>query len=72
LPPAEWKSVVINDFEASVAQKYPEIEEIKTQLYRAGATFASMSGSGSAVFGIFEKPVRLDDLEKDNQVFYGA
>jgi 4-diphosphocytidyl-2C-methyl-D-erythritol kinase len=31
-----------------------------------------MSGSGSAVFGIFEKPVRLDDLEKDNQVFYGA
>lgn len=71
-PMEEWRSVVVNDFEASIAQKYPEIEEIKTKLYHAGATFASMSGSGSAVFGIFKKPVKLEELEKDNLVFYGV
>lgn len=72
LAPKEWKSVVRNDFEVSVFQKYPEIDQIKTQLYAAGATFASMSGSGSTVFGIFEQPVALPDLEKEHQVFYGA
>ncbi len=46
-----------NDFEESVFKKYPAIQEIKTALYNAGASYASMSGSGSAVFGIFtQKP----------------
>lgn len=71
-PVSSWKSTVVNDFEQSVALKYPKIDEIKTQLYAAGATFVSMSGSGSTVFGLFEKPVALPDLEKENQVFYGA
>ena len=71
LPLKEWKTAIFNDFEASVCSKYPQIDEIKTKLYNAGATFALMSGSGSSVFGIFEQEVSLPDLEKDNLVFYG-
>jgi len=70
LPLREWRTTVFNDFELSVFAKYPQIDEIKTKLYAAGATFALMSGSGSSVFGIFEQPVHLPDLEKENLVFY--
>lgn len=70
LPLSDWKANMVNDFEASVFKKYPEIDEIKTQLYAAGATFALMSGSGSSVFAIFEKEVKLPELEKNNLVFY--
>ena len=48
-----WNGLVTNDFEASVFEKHPELREIKEMLYREGALYASMSGSGSAVFGIF-------------------
>lgn len=48
-----WKDVVVNDFEESVFAKHPELREIKEAFYRDGALYASMSGSGSAVFGIF-------------------
>ncbi len=72
LPLKDWRTTIFNDFEPSVFAKYPEIDEIKTKLYAAGATFALMSGSGSSVFGIFEKPVRLLDLEKENLVFYNV
>jgi len=70
LPLSEWKANIVNDFETSVFERYPEIDEIKTKLYAAGATFALMSGSGSSVFAIFEKKVNLPELEKDNLVFY--
>ena len=70
LPLTDWKANIVNDFEPSVFDKYPKINEIKTQLYAAGATFALMSGSGSSVFAIFEKEVKLLDLEKNNLVFY--
>ncbi|MFI5453617.1 4-(cytidine 5'-diphospho)-2-C-methyl-D-erythritol kinase [Pedobacter sp. UC225_61] len=72
LPLSEWKGKIVNDFETSVCAKYPQIDEIKTKLYAAGATFALMSGSGSSVFAIFEKPVQLSELEKENQVFYNV
>jgi len=70
LPLSDWKANILNDFEVSVFEKYPEIDEIKTKLYAAGATFALMSGSGSSVYAIFEKPFKLSELEKDNLVFY--
>lgn len=70
LPLKEWRGNIFNDFETSVFEKYPEIDEIKTQLYAAGATFALMSGSGSSVFAVFEKEVKLPELEKGNLVFY--
>ena len=58
-PVSEWKDWVENDFETYAFQIHPVIGDIKQQLYEKGAMFASMSGSGSAVFGIFEKPIDL-------------
>ena len=63
LPVQEWKGKIQNQFEESVFQQFPEIEEIKKKLYQQGAVYASMSGSGSCVFGIFnEYPSSLTDL----------
>lgn len=54
----EWKNDMVNDFEDFVFRVHPQIEECKNILYKAGALFSSMSGSGSTVYGIFEgKPV---------------
>lgn len=54
-PLINWKNLLINDFEMDVCKSYPAIAQIKEQLYSMGAIYASMSGSGSSVFGIFEK-----------------
>lgn len=54
-PVQEWKNFVFNDFEAAVFGEYPEIRNIKELLYQAGAVYALMSGSGSTVYGLFEK-----------------
>ncbi len=54
-PVEEWEQFLKNDFEETVFIKYPEIQKIKSQLYREGALYASMSGSGSAVFAIFKE-----------------
>ena len=62
-PLETWKDTVINDFERSVFSKYPEIAAIKDSMYDIGAVYASMSGSGSSVFGIFDEPVEnIDDV----------
>ena len=55
LPIEKWRDVVVNDFEASIFPKYPAIAELKEDFYRRGAVYAAMSGSGSAVFGIFKE-----------------
>lgn len=56
-PLTEWKYHLENDFEKNIFTKYPILQNIKQQLYEQGALYASMSGSGSAIFGIFkEKP----------------
>jgi len=55
IPIEEWRNFVKNDFEKSVFEKYPEIENLKQTLYEMGALYASMSGSGSAVFGVFRE-----------------
>jgi 4-diphosphocytidyl-2-C-methyl-D-erythritol kinase len=49
-----WKSELVNDFEKSIFKKYPEIGELKQKMYDQGAIYASLSGSGSSVFGIFK------------------
>ena len=54
-PMTEWKDLLINDFEAPVFKAEPTLSIIKTQLYQLGAIYASMSGSGSSLFGIFPK-----------------
>lgn len=67
-PIETWKDTVVNDFETSVFSQYPEIAAIKDQMYDLGAVYASMSGSGSSVFGIFEDPVENID-EKFSGMF---
>jgi 4-diphosphocytidyl-2-C-methyl-D-erythritol kinase len=63
-PISEWKDTIKNDFEKSVFANYSAIEEIKNKLYEMGAIYASMSGSGSSVYGIFEtEPPRTDAFD---------
>lgn len=60
-PVEKWKELIFNDFEKTVFQKYPEIQTLKEFLYSQGALYSSMSGSGSAVFGIFRHlPTNFD------------
>jgi 4-diphosphocytidyl-2-C-methyl-D-erythritol kinase len=54
-PVETWKEELKNDFEEPVFNSYPEIKNIKDELYKQGAVYASMSGSGSTVYGIFKK-----------------
>ncbi len=56
-PISEWKGVLINDFEEEIIKNHPKIGQIKSHLYDLGASYASMTGSGSTVFGIFDKEV---------------
>ena len=58
-PIGEWQGVVKNDFEAHIFETHPSIAELKQMMLDAGALYASMSGSGSAVFGIFETEPNL-------------
>jgi 4-diphosphocytidyl-2-C-methyl-D-erythritol kinase len=58
-PVKKWKDLLVNDFEPSVFQKFPEIEKVKNQFSELGAVYACMSGSGATVFGLFEKPISL-------------
>ena len=55
LPVDNWKDKVVNDFETTVFAKHPELKEIKEALYNSGAIYASMSGSGSAIYAIYSQ-----------------
>ena len=55
LPLEEWKNKLKNDFEKSIFIKYPKLIDLKDKLYKEGAIYTSMTGSGSVIFGIFEK-----------------
>jgi 4-diphosphocytidyl-2-C-methyl-D-erythritol kinase len=69
LPVGEWKDVLKNDFEEPVFKLFPEIKQIKEQLYLAGATYASMSGSGSAVFALFPVLQAIPEIFPYNNYF---
>jgi 4-diphosphocytidyl-2-C-methyl-D-erythritol kinase len=71
LPVSEWRSVMTNDFEKTIFDKHPLIGEIKNKLYDIGAVYASMSGSGSSVFGIFENEVGVENIFSDYYVWKG-
>jgi 4-diphosphocytidyl-2-C-methyl-D-erythritol kinase len=59
-PVNEWKNLLVNDFEDSVFKKHPAIKSLKETFYSAGAVYASMSGSGSSVYGLFEKEPEMN------------
>lgn len=65
---SEWKDHLKNDFESTVFIKYPQIKALKDTFYKSGAIYACMSGSGSSVFGIFDKQPQIN-LDK-NYSFY--
>lgn len=60
-PLSDWRELMENDFETSVFPKHPIIRDIKEEMYHQGAIYASMSGSGSSVYGLFEHPTSLTD-----------
>ncbi len=55
LPLSEWKHHIFNNFEVPVFKEYPELAQVKADLYQAGAVYASMTGSGSTLYGIFSR-----------------
>ncbi len=66
-PVASWKTQLENDFEEVVFKKHPEIEKLKSLLYERGADYASLTGSGSGVYGLFEKDPGI--LRTDSKFF---
>ena len=72
-PVETWRDRLTNDFEESVFALHPEIGAIKEQLYKMGATYAAMSGSGSALFGLFkDEPDALRQTFPDMFTFSGV
>lgn len=69
-PVNEWKELLTNDFEASVFPQYPIIKNIKELLYQNGAVYASMSGSGSSVFGIFAPGHEISNVTYNEYLHY--
>ena len=63
-PISTWKNDLINDFETSIFNLYPVVEKTKNDLYELGALYACMSGSGSAVFGLFQTEPNIKHLAK--------
>ena len=72
-PVETWRDRLTNDFEESVFVLHPEIGAVKEQLYKMGATYAAMSGSGSALFGLFkDEPDALRQTFPDMFTFSGV
>lgn len=69
-PISEWRQYLVNDFEASIFPQHPQIEAIKRLLYDNGAEYASMSGSGSSVYGLFKPNTELPNLTQSPDHFY--
>lgn len=71
MPVTDWKNNLFNDFEKTIFTKHPEIKNIKDRLYKLGAIYASMSGSGSAIFGIFDNKIVQGNYFGDNFCWSG-
>jgi 4-diphosphocytidyl-2-C-methyl-D-erythritol kinase len=70
---SDWKNTVVNDFEHSIGKAHPVILEIKETLYSLGARYAAMSGSGSAIYGIFDhQPIEIPKMWHVYSVYHGV
>lgn len=72
LPLNKWKDLVFNDFEEFAFNKFPQIGELKNELYRSGSIFSLMSGSGSSVYGIFSGKPELPEKLKRYVIWEGV
>ncbi|MBN8824142.1 MULTISPECIES: 4-(cytidine 5'-diphospho)-2-C-methyl-D-erythritol kinase [unclassified Spirosoma] len=70
-PIDNWRNTIHNDFEDSLFPRYPRLADIKQQLYEEGAVYASMSGSGSTVYGIFNAPITTPNQFQAYSVWLG-
>ncbi len=70
-PIENWQNFLKNDFEEITLKKHPVIASIKSELCKSGAVYASMTGSGSAVYGIFDKKTDLQNLFKEHFYWSG-
>jgi 4-diphosphocytidyl-2-C-methyl-D-erythritol kinase len=71
LPVAEWPGRLENQFENTVFKVHPQIRSLKDQLYRAGAVYASMSGSGASVFGLFREEPEISLIPAEMVIYLG-
>ena len=71
LPIYQWKNYIHNDFEDSVFLQFPKLKSIKEELYSQGALYASMSGSGSTVYGVFKNATNLKAKFSNSFVWEG-
>lgn len=69
MPIEEWEKYMVNDFEESVFPQFPVIGAIKEEMYRQGAVYASMSGSGSSVYGLFKADAALPEVDFGERAF---
>jgi 4-diphosphocytidyl-2-C-methyl-D-erythritol kinase len=69
LPREQWQDAIVNDFEASLFPRYSILPNIKRELQRRGALYASLSGSGSAMYGLFESEPDYKPIYVGEQVF---
>ena len=69
-PITEWKNYIFNDFEKTVFIAHPELAKIQEMLYEKGAIYAAMSGSGSTIYGIFDKEVNNINTNIDSKIYY--
>lgn len=73
IPVSEWQAAIVNDFETSVFKALPQVKDIKTRLTDMGAIYASMSGSGTAVYALFNEEMPRDILaEQVRDAFKGC
>lgn len=71
LPVNKWKEQLVNDFEKGIAAAHPEISLIKEAMYAQGAVYASMTGSGSTVYGLFPGTARpVFSLQSTYRIYY--
>jgi len=70
-PVIAWKKLIANDFEDFVFKVYPMVGELKRAIYKAGAVYSSMTGSGSTVYGIFAEKPEISGKLKDYLIYEG-
>jgi 4-diphosphocytidyl-2-C-methyl-D-erythritol kinase len=70
--PSQWRKLLVNDFEGFAFKLFPQIDEMKSILYKTGAIYSSMSGSGSTIYGIFERKPEIPDKLKEFVIYAGV